>query len=372
MTTVVNRAETHWMLARAQVNAGDNDDAIASIGRALASADLPGEWQARMLAFLAMLQRNATGDLNVADATALKALAIAGQAGDAFATAHALADLWLTHSVRRDHAAALGYLDRALHVLDFAGHPDLRSFILNARIFTLQNLDRWPQTELAVKQAREFATRSWIPDSALWATAAVLRYWPGQWDDALAELGAGETENDADTYLRERWPALLGPGVAALITGRRDQRMEADRYLRQGLARPIQTLSDRENQDFLVAAEALALEQRGKNRQAKVRLATLLSRREGEMTLLHQWLPDLVRLALAAGDSQTAQAAAQACQAEAAAETRVARAAAACLRCRGLLDFDADALRDAVAHYRTVGPAVELPAALGRVSWISD
>jgi hypothetical protein len=56
------------------------------------------------------------------------------------------------------------------------------------------------------------------------------------------------------------------------------------------------------------------------------------------MTLIHQWLPDLVRLALAAGDRQMAQAAAQACQAEAAAETRPARAAAASLRCRGLLD----------------------------------
>ena len=90
----------------------------------------------------------------------------------------------------------------------------------------------------------------------------------------------------------------------------------------------------------------------------------MLPRRDGEMTLIHQWLPDLVRLALTAGDKQIAQAAAQACQAEAAAETRPARAAAASLRCHGLLEFDPDPLRDAVAHYRAVGPAVELPAAL--------
>jgi DNA-binding CsgD family transcriptional regulator len=82
------------------------------------------------------------------------------------------------------------------------------------------------------------------------------------------------------------------------------------------------------------------------------------------MTLTHQWLPDLVRLALAVGDRQTAQAAAQACQAEAAAETRLARAAAASLRCHGLLESDPDLLHDAVAHYRGVGPAVDLPAAL--------
>jgi DNA-binding CsgD family transcriptional regulator len=95
-----------------------------------------------------------------------------------------------------------------------------------------------------------------------------------------------------------------------------------------------------------------------------LKLAEILPRRDGEMTLTHQWLPDLVRLALAVGDRQVAQGAAQACQDEAAAETRPARAAAASLRCYGLLESDPDRLAEAVAHYRTVGPAVELPAAL--------
>ena len=113
----------------------------------------------------------------------------------------------------------------------------------------------------------------------------------------------------ADAYLRERWPALLLHGVAALIAGRRDERTAADQQLRQGLALPIQTVPDRENQDFLVAAHALALEQSGETHQAMLRLAAMLPRRDGEMTLIHQWLPDLVRLALAAGDRQMAQAA---------------------------------------------------------------
>jgi DNA-binding CsgD family transcriptional regulator len=90
----------------------------------------------------------------------------------------------------------------------------------------------------------------------------------------------------------------------------------------------------------------------------------MLPRRDGEMTLIHQWLPDLVRLALAAGDRPMAQAAARACQAEAAAETHPARATAASLRCRGLLESDPDSLSEAVAHYRALGPATELPAAL--------
>jgi hypothetical protein len=110
----------------------------------------------------------------------------------------------------------------------------------------------------------------------------VLRYWLGQWDDALAELGSDDIDVAGLTYsgLRERGPVLLLSGVAALIAGRRDQRAAA--------------------------------------------------------------------------------------AAEAAAEVWPARAAAASLRCRGLLAADPVPLREAVAHYRTAGPAVDLPAAHSR------
>ena len=344
-----------------------SEDAIATIRQALASSGLPAEWRARMLALLAMLQRAATGDLDAADATAIQALSAAEQAGDAFATAHALTDLWLTRSIRRDHVTALDYIDRALRVLgDDPGYADLRSFALDDRIFTLQNLDRWPQAELTLRRARETAQRSGDRDRSTWVTAAVLRYWLGEWDDALAELGPDDADAPGLThsFLRERWSSLLLHGVSALIAGRRDERTAADQQLRRGLALPIQTLAERENQDFLVAAHALALEQSGTTHQAMLRLAALLPRRDGEMTLIHQWLPSLVRLALTAGDRPTAQAAARACQAEASAETHPARAAVASLWCHGLLESDPDALREAVAHYRALGPATNLPAAL--------
>jgi len=361
------RAETYWVLTRAQVSAGHSDDAISTLGQALASVDLPGPWRARMLALLAMVERSATGDLAAADATAREALAVAGKAGDGFATAHALTGLWLISSIRRDHGGALDFVDRALTVLgDDPAHADLRSFALDDRIFTLQNLDRWPQAEETLRQAREIARRGGNPDRGTWVVAAVLRYWLGQWDDALAELGPDDAETPGLTYtfLRERWSSLLWHGVSALIAGRRDDRATARGLLRRGLALPIQVISDRENQDFLVAADALALEQHGDPRQAMLRLATLLPRRDGEMTLIHQWLPDLVRLALAVGDQPAAQAAARACREEAAAETRPARAAAASLRCQGLLDADPASLQEAVTHYRAVGPAAEFPAAL--------
>jgi DNA-binding CsgD family transcriptional regulator len=369
MTNPVRRAETYSLLSRAQISAGDNDEAIATLRQALASVELPRVWHARMLAMLPMFEHTNAAHPDAMEAIARRALAIAEEVGDAFATANALTQLWLTNSIRRDHAAALEHVDRALHVLgEDPGYADLRSRDVDARIFTLQNLDRWPDAELALRRERESAQRGGSPDRATWITAAVLRYWLGQWDDALAELNSGE-DDDAPglthTFLREGdWPALLVHGVTALIAGRRDQRAVAGEALRLGLAVPVRTNSDRENQDFLAAAHAIALEQQGEIRQAMLVLAGILPRREGEMTLIHQWLPDLVRLAGAAGDERMAQAAMQACQAEAAAETPPARAAAASLLCRGLLWSDPGPLQDAVAHYRSAGPVVELPKAL--------
>ena len=368
MTDPARRGETSWMLAHAQVSAGlGNDNAISTIRQALRVAGLPRIWEARLLAGLGMIERVPRGVV-VSRTFACRALTVAEEVGDPSATAQALSALWLTNSVERDHAAALECVDRALCVMgDDPGHDDLHSSALDARTFTLQNLDEWQRAELALRQSREFAQRSGRADRATWTSAAVLRYWLGQWDDALAELGSDATDAPRLIYsfLRERWSALLFRGVAALIAGRREQRTTAGQHLREGLALPVEHISDRENQDFLLAAHTLSLEQRGEARQAMLRLAELIPRqRDREMTLIHQWLPNLVRLALETGNRDMARAAADACGEEAAAETRPARAASASLRCRGLLESDPDQLAEAVTHYRAVGPAVELPAAL--------
>jgi len=367
MTDIARQGERCWMLAHALVYAGHGQDiAVRSIHAVLAEASLPRIWQARLLAVLAMIERVPSG-IATSRTFARRALSAAEEVGDPFATAQTRYALWLINSIGRDHAAALDCIDRALLVIgDDPRHDDLRPAALDARTFTLQNLDEWPQAELALRHSRESAQRTGRPDRATLFTAAVLGYWLGRWDDALAELGSDSTDMPelGYSFLRERWAALLLHGVAALIAGRRGQRSTADRHLREGLALPIENVTDRENRDFLVAAHALSLEQSGETRHAMLRLAEILPRGDNEMTLTHQWLPDLVRLALAAGDRQLALAAANACQQEATAETRPARAAAASLRCTGLIESDPERLREAVAHYRMVGPAAELPAAL--------
>jgi len=372
MTDPTRRGETTWLLAHVQIGAGNYGDAVSVIRQTLATPDLPDMWEARLLALLAMTEREPAG-VEGTGSISRQALAAAEEAGDLFATVQALSNLWLALSVKRDHVAALARVDQGLNALSDGDEPeyaDLRQIALDFRVFTLQNLAEWPQAELALRQARDFALRSGHPDRGTWAIAAVLRYWLGQWDDALAEIGSDASDALGVTYSfqRHRWSALLIHGVAALIAVRRGHRAEAEKHLRAGLALPIENLTDRENRDFLVAAHAFSLEQGGEIRPATSRLAEILPRGEHEMTLTHQWLPDLVRLALAAEDRSMALTAANACQEEADAETQPGRAAAASLRCWGLLRSDPDRLTQAVAHYRTVGPAVELPAALEDLS----
>jgi DNA-binding CsgD family transcriptional regulator len=362
------RAEMYWILARALFCLGHNEAAGEAVQRALVHPELADRWRARLLGSLAMFQRAGAGDLDAADASARQALDAAERAEDGFAVAYALTDLWLNHAVRRDHAAALHCLDRALSVLgEGPEYADLRAFAFDGRVFTMQNLDRWSDAEETVRYAHELAQRLHHPGTAASnLTAAVLFYWLGRWDDAWAELTASEHDMGDVTYsgLRERGPNLLRHGVAALIAGRRDERLTAEEHLRRGTDIPILTIGDRENQDFLLAAQALALEQAGTLSAAVDALSPILSRRPGEMTLTHQWLPTLVRLAIAAGDSAACLAAVRTCRAEAGAESAPARAAVAALRCDGLIERDPAPLRQAVLYHRTVGPLAELGSTL--------
>jgi DNA-binding CsgD family transcriptional regulator len=368
VTNDQDRGEVYWVLNRALISGGRTGEAADTLRQALATPGLPPAWRARLLASLAMAQRAGDGELDAADTTARAALAEAESVGDAFATAYALTDLSLSHSVRRDHAAALRYIDKALDVVgDRPDHADVRVFALHSRIFNLQNLCRWTEAETTLRQVRDVARRSgYVPGAATGITEAVLLYWLGEWDDALAELSSIDEDTAGISYagLRERGPALLWHGVAAVIAGRRDERATAQDHLRRGALLPVVTVADRENRDFLSVARAHAAEQAGDLRQAVSALSTVLHRQPGEMTLSHQWLADLIRVGLAAGDEPVVSAALRVSRAEASAETTPGRAAAMRLRCEGLVGGDPGPLQEAVAHYRSAGPPVDLAAAL--------
>ena len=253
--------------------------------QALAGRPAP-QWRARMLAMLAMLERAETGDLDTADETARQALTVAGEAGDAFATAHALTNRRLSHRVRRDHAVTLGHVDRALQVL--GDDPGTRTCA------------RSPSTAVSSRCKTWIAGRKLSDPPAGPRVRAAKREHrpPDRGHRRVLRAGSAGGTTPGRARLRGRVPraevygsarALTGAlvhGVTALIAGRRDQRTKAEEQLRAGLALPMLTLPTGEPGLSRRRARGGAGTAR-RTRQALLVLAEILPRRYGEMTLTH-------------------------------------------------------------------------------------
>ncbi|MFD9123226.1 ATP-binding protein [Kitasatospora sp. NPDC059571] len=361
-------AEMRWLLARMLFGAGRNDQARSMIAQTLRDRALPPKWRGRFQALSAMCLRADEGDLRGAEHGAREALRAAEAAQDRFGVGYSLCVLWLVDSARRDHGSALAAVERALAVLgDDPEFADLRAWARENQLFTFQNLDRLADAETVLRQAHAEAVREGEPAKAtLYIGSAVHDFWCGRWDDALASLDSVQAQGPEATYfgLRERGPMLLHHGVTALIAGHRDNRDLARKHLDAGLALPMNTISDWENGDFLLAAQALEAEREGDPERALVLLSRILEPRPGQMSLMHQWLPDLVRLAVDLEDGAVARAASELCQSEADREVTPARASFAARRCRGLVQGDPFPVLEAAEHYAAVGRPFERAQAL--------
>lgn len=358
-------AEVRWTSAYVPFRASRPEQALATLRETLADAALPDTWRARLLSLLALVQRAGLDDLDAAAASAHESIEVGERAADPFAIGQSLEVLWQVDAARRDYVSALAYLDRALDVVgtDFS-LIDLKLVLLDNRVFTLQCLDRLDEATETMRQAFDAAGHG-ATVAALQVGAAVHQFWLGGWDEAVDRLGAVLADDPGITGfgLREGGLMLLH-GAAALIAAHRDDDVALDRHLHAGLTLSLATAANRENCDFLVAARAAAAYRNDDHADAIAMLGGILDTRYAQMMLRHQWLPELVRIALDCGDRATARAAVEACEAEAAVETTEARAAAAARRCRCVLDEDPDGLAEVAAHYRSVGRVFELAQTL--------
>jgi DNA-binding SARP family transcriptional activator/DNA-binding CsgD family transcriptional regulator/tetratricopeptide (TPR) repeat protein len=329
--------------------------------------ETPKLWRQRRRWLLANFRRGDLTDLNEAVIGAREAFADALVSGELYPVGHSLQTLWLVSSIRRDHRTALYYIDRALTVLKNSGElADMRFDLLDNRMFSLQNLDRLPEAEGSLRMARELAAEYSLPHG-LQVSAAVLHYWQGRWDEALVELDTVTEDGPAITFHGLREPgaaALLLHGVAALISGRRDNAIDAAAHLDVAEGHLPVTDAERESCDFLLVAQALVAEQRGDKLRAIEVQRPILDPDYAQMMLRHQWLPDLTRIAIDVGDLDTARNALAVCEEEAENEMVPARATAAAARCRALLADDPDAMLEVAEHYGRVGRRLEMASAL--------
>ncbi|MBB5152480.1 BTAD domain-containing putative transcriptional regulator [Saccharopolyspora phatthalungensis] len=360
-------AEMRQLLAAMLHRRGETPAAIDTLGDAADNPTVPEIWRARHRSLLANFRRGNLSDLEATEKSADEAYEEAVATGDRYPIAHAVQTMWLVDTVRRDHARALKHIDKALDVV--GADADLSEFrfdLLDNRAFTLQNLDRLTEAEETMHTAREVAAQH-LSSSGLQVTEAVHYYWVGRWDEAVLELQTSTEDGPAISFygLREPGPAtLLSHGVSALIAGRRDDGKTAARHLDAAEEYSPSTGAERESCDFLLVAQALAAEQRGEPDKSLSILDPVLNPGFAPLMLRHQWLPDLVRLAVEIGDLDRANQALEVCQEEAAKESRPGRAFTAVARCQGLISGDPEPIMVAVEHYREVGRVVELAAAL--------
>ncbi len=287
-------AEMRWILAYVYYRRGDFAEATAELKRTLDDTDVPEMWRGRHESLLATLER-------LGEETAL---APAG-----------------------------------LHPLDDAA-------------LSVPKLDSLEEAAEPLDAARRIAATRAVPGE-MHLAGAVHYYWLGRWPEALDELDAviRDGAETASYVLRSPGSALLVHGVGALIAGHRGDPGRARTHLEAADRRQWPPGLEPDGGDFLLAARALLAEQDDRPEAALAALLPLLEENYPPAAR-HQWLPDLVRLALRLGEGQRAHQALRLLDVEG--DVPPAHAAAAA-HCRGLVAGDPEPVLTAAGHYRAAG-----------------
>jgi ATP/maltotriose-dependent transcriptional regulator MalT len=279
--------------------------------------------------------------------------------------AYALHSLSFISHAGGDWELSVAQIDRALAVTaDEPGLADLHLLLLGNRAAGAEGLGRLGESLQWLRQARELAERTGTPRLAMIRLkAAEVAFDGGRWDEATAEL-------DAITELPDQvgHPLHQG-GMLALIAVRRGDSDQAERQL-AALKDQVVVPSVASEAIYLIAARALAEERADRPQQAVAVLAPLVTQEYGEnLPSRSEWLPGLVRLALAADDRPTAEQAADAARRDAE-QLPLPLKLASAQWCRGLLDGDPAAVLRSVEFLRSaelrmhLGNALEDAAAL--------
>jgi DNA-binding CsgD family transcriptional regulator len=346
---------TAWTMACALLRMGLQEQAIEVTDQALAREGLQPVWSARLRARRAA-SLFAVGCYEEASAEAERAEAEGNQAGDHLSVAYSLyTRARLEFFRRRNLTRAKDAIERALAVLgDEPQATDLTLLLmayLGGALSALGNKDEADRRFAQVTVLMERGTRPGQAQARV--LNAVYAFYRGRWDDALADLDA-VTKLPLEAVYRS-----FMRGLRAQVAVHRDDRAAADTCLRG--AEDIQ-LSGREvriETEFLLVARALAAERDADPSGALTQLLAIFdpdgTREFSRLGVLStQWLPEVVRLALAVGEPAVAAAAAKVCAREADSPDSPTPQAAA-LHCQGLLDADPCAVRAAAALFDSYG-----------------
>ncbi|HEV2374141.1 MAG TPA: AAA family ATPase [Streptosporangiaceae bacterium] len=337
----------------------ENETALAAAAAAAADERVPEVWRARIRAWasLVLVKEGRFADayqeaqLALADGTRLDDPLTAGYARHT-----------LSHLGTGD--AALAHIDAGLAGL--GTDPDaveLRLLMLSNRLALLNNLGRQEEFHTTASQTLILASRvGAVRADRNSLPVAMGCYDFGAWDEALTHLDSMQSPLSA--------PVLIGRhGLAALIAAHREDWERLHKHVLATSAVPVTPGDVRIFSGYVVAAQAIRAEADGAPGRAVELLTRWLDPGLGiDAKERHMWLPELARLALAAGDTATARAAVAAADVDAAQLDALPRQRAAAQLCQGQLDDDVPLLRAAAEAYRRRGWTIGHAAALEEVA----
>jgi DNA-binding CsgD family transcriptional regulator len=285
-----------------------------SVGEAaLGDSGLTDAWRARLGAWLAVLFL-LSGQLRRGDARAFEALRYAALARDplATATAHQAA------AYRASTVAAVAHADSALAALGSDPESaDLRLPLLRDRLIWLEHLDEGAELERTLQAALEEVDGvSTFHSVGILGAAAAVRYRQGRWDEALKYLRL------IDPAFRGHDRAIRLSALDALIALHRGRTEDAAGALAAAgtVAAPPPDSMESSYSNYLTAC-ALAAEADGDLRRAVGSVTAWLKLPAGlRRNMACDDAPDLIRLALAAGEPGIARDMVTTLEADAAAD----------------------------------------------------
>ena len=331
-------------LGRALLAQGQVRDALRELEQAGSSPALPGAERAAARAW-AGFARMSLGDLDGAAASAEQARSAAAAAADHLTVSVAMTTLARVSESRGHLRDALQITDEAMHLADESpGRLGHRYPIRATRGHILIELGRPEEARSALGAGMRISEEIGVrwPLLLYQGFLALERFITGEWDDAIAELEASfELADEIQTVVAR------AHGILSLISLHRNDLSRAEEAA-GAAARDLARWGPGYLTTWAAWPRALIQEAGGELGQA---LATMTGAwdtcaRLGLALDYPAVGADLVRLALAAGDIGRARDASAAVT-EVAARNEVPWMTGAALRCRGLIEDDAEILQAA-------------------------
>ncbi|MCX4825182.1 AAA family ATPase [Streptomyces sp. NBC_01142] len=337
-----------WIIIQAAFARGRPDLALSEVRAGCATPGVPPIEAVRLRAFSAVCLF-ALGKLSEAGAVASRARRAADEAGDGSALASVLHVLAAKRFLEMPDAEAVELARQASRLAPDTMHPAQWMGLQLALVNCYADLDMSPDARRTLAAVRTPAERTggvFLPWYHL--SCALLAFHAGRWDDALAEIEAGLDCGDQVAMSR----ALRA--VAAVIAVRRGRQPVAEALLTASVP-AVDNGTVASFYEYLpLCAGALLDEAQGDPGRAYARLAEAFDKGVGHLPgqlILCFLTPDLVRLAMARGDTANARRYAVAAQRRADHSGGLYHLGDA-YRCQGLLTGDLDLLMESVRCYR--------------------